>query len=124
MKKVLQADPYDGPAVIVQNARSDKLCRRVLDIWLRCYARAAKNSAIFPLTPGGVFLAGGIASKILPEMQSGIFMKEFTRCDRPNIRSLLKRTPVFVVTDYRIGLYGCANVAVNFFDEMGLRRNR
>jgi hypothetical protein len=27
------------------------------------------------------------------------------------------------VTDYRIGLFGCANVAVNFFDEMGLRRD-
>ncbi len=122
-EKVFRADPYDRPAVIVHNARSEKICRKALDIWLRCYARSAKNSAIFPLTPGGVFLAGGIAAKILPEMQSGIFMKEFTRCDTPNIHALLMRTPVFVVTDYRIGLYGCANVAVNFFDELGLRRN-
>jgi len=46
-------------------------------------------------------------------MQSGIFMKEFTRCDVPNISPILKKMPVFVITDYRIGLYGCANVAIN-----------
>ena len=123
-EKVAKADPYDRPAVIIQHVDSDTRCRRTLDIWLRCYGRAAKNSAIFPLTPGGVFLAGGIAAKILPEMQSGLFMKEFTRCDIPNIRSLLKRTPVFIVTDYRIGLFGCANVALNFFNEMGLQRTK
>ena len=123
-EEVVKADVYDRPAVIIQHAGRDTRCRRTLDIWLRCYARAAKNSAIFPLTPGGVFLAGGIAAKILPEMQSGLFMKEFMRCDIPNIRSLLKRTPVFIVTDYRIGLFGCANVALNFFNEMGLRRTK
>jgi len=121
-KQVSDADPYDRPAIIIKNAAKDALCRRVLDTWLRCYGRAAKNAATFPLAPGGVFLAGGIAAKILPEMRSGIFMKEFTRCDVPNIRPLLKRTPVFVVTDYHIGLFGCANVAINFAQELGARK--
>jgi glucokinase len=103
----------ERPAIIAGNADEDGLCRKALDIWLRCYGGAAKNSAIFPLAPGGVFLAGGIAAKILPEMKSGIFMKEFLRCDIPNIRRILKSIPVFVITDYRIGLYGCANVAAN-----------
>jgi glucokinase len=120
-KQVEDADPYDRPPVIIKNAVKDPLCRKVLDIWLRCYGRAAKNAATFPLAPGGVFLAGGIASKILPEMRSGMFMKEFTRCDVPNIRPLLKRTPVFIVTDYRIGLFGCANVAINFARELGAK---
>jgi glucokinase len=113
--KVLKSDPYDRPAVIAKNAGKDPLCRKALDTWIRCYAAAAKNCAIFPLAPGGVFLAGGIAAKILPEMQSGAFMREFTRCDVPNISPILRRMPVFVITDYRIGLYGCANVAVNGF---------
>jgi len=103
----------DRPAFISGNANHDALCRMTLDLWLRSYARAAKNSAILPLAQGGVFLAGGVAAKILPEMQTGTFMKEFQRCDIPNIRSILRRIPVFVVTDYRIGLYGCANVAAN-----------
>jgi glucokinase len=112
-KTVFSAKVPDRPAIISKNAGRDTLCRRALDIWLRSYARAAKNSVILPMAPGGVFLAGGVAAKILPEMQSGTFMKEFLRCDIPNIRAILKRIPVFVVTDYRIGLYGCANVAVN-----------
>ena len=109
----LAADAYDRPPIIVQHADSDRRCRKALDIWLRCYGRAAKNHALFPLTPGGIYLAGGIAARVLPEMQSGLFMKEFLRCDMPNIRPILTRTPVFVVTDYRIGLYGCANVVIN-----------
>ena len=120
-RRILRVDPHDQPAVIVEHAQRDELCRRTLELWLRCYARAAKNYAMFPLAPGGVFLAGGISGKILPEMQSGVFMREFTRCDIPPIRSLLKRTPIFVVTDYLIGLYGCANVAVNFSEELGKR---
>jgi glucokinase len=111
--KVLKAQPYDRPAIIVGNAGRDPLCRKALDVWLRCYAAAAKNCVVFPLAPGGAFLAGGIAAKILPEIQSGIFMREFRRCDVPNIKAILNRVPVFVITDYRIGLYGCANVAVN-----------
>ncbi len=119
LEQVENADPYDRPPIIIKHASRDRLCRRALDTWLRCYGRAAKNAATFPLAPGGVFLAGGIAAKILPEMRSGIFMKEFTRCDVPNIQPLLKRTPVFVVTDYRIGLFGCANVAINFAGTRG-----
>jgi glucokinase len=112
-KKILRTKTADRPAVIAENAKRDSLCREALDVWLRSYARAAKNSAILPLAPGGVFLAGGVAGKILPEMRSGTFMQEFLRCDIPNIRAILKRIPVFVITDYEIGLYGCANVAVN-----------
>ncbi len=112
-KAVFRAKATERPAIIAGNASNDSLCRKAFDIWLRCYGRAAKNSAIFPLAPGGVFLAGGVAAKNLPEMKSGTFMKEFHRCDIPNIRELLRKTPVFVVTDYRIGLYGCANVAAN-----------
>ncbi len=110
---VFRAKASERPALVAENAKDDPLCRKALDIWLRCYGRAARNSAIFPLAPGGVFLCGGIAAKILPEMRSGVFMKEFLRCDIPNIRSILQHIPVFVVTDYRIGLYGCANVASN-----------
>ena len=113
MARFLKADPYDRPAIIVKQSDTDVRCRKALNIWLRCYGRAAKNHALFPLAPGGIYLAGGVAAKVLPEMQSGIFMKEFLRCDMPSIQPILTRTPVFVVTDYRIGLFGCANVAVN-----------
>ncbi len=112
-RMIFEANVPDRPAIISKHADHDSLCRKALDIWLRSYARAAKNSAILPMAPGGVFLAGGVAAKILSEMKSGTFMEEFLRCDIPNIRAILKRIPVFVVTDYRIGLYGCANVAVN-----------
>jgi glucokinase len=110
---ILEADAAKQPELIVQHSDRDALCRKALQIWIRCYARAAKNAALFPLAPGGVFLAGGIAPKILPQLASGEFMNEFTRCDDPGLRKLLRQTPVFVITDERIGLYGCASVAVS-----------
>jgi glucokinase len=81
----------------------------------------AKNSALFPLAPGGVFLAGGIAPKILNHLQSGVFMKEFVRCDKDRYRKLLQQTPVYVVTDERIGLFGCVNAALNFSSKLACR---
>jgi glucokinase len=111
--RIFRAKTSNRPAIISQYADRDTLCRKALDVWLRSYARAAKNSAILPLAPGGVFLAAGVAARILKEMRSGTFMKEFQRCDIPSIRAILERIPVFVITDYQIGLYGCANVAVN-----------
>lgn len=114
VKRISKADAYDRPALIIKGAGDgDPLARTALDLWLRAYGRAAKNHALFPLAPGGVFLAGGIAAKILPEMKSGLFMREFHRCDVPNLRKLLLKTPVFVITDYQIGLFGCAAVAVH-----------
>ncbi len=113
LDKVSASEVYDRPAIIAENATTDPACRRTLDIWVRCYARAAKNCAIFPLAPGGVYLAGGVAAKVLRELQGGSFMEEFRRCDVPGIRAILERTPVFVITEYAIGLYGCASVAVN-----------
>ena len=119
---ILQADPFDQPAMIAAGAQTDDLCRRALDFWLRCYARVAKNFGTFPLATGGIFLAGGIAAKLITELQSGIFMAEFVRHDIPEMRNLLKKRPVFVVTESRIGLFGCVNVAVNFANELGLKR--
>ncbi len=121
-RRIQGLDPSSRPAAIIRNAPRDAHCSKVLDIWLRCYGRAARNAATFPLSPGGIFLAGGIAAKNIPEMKSGVFMEEFVRCDIPGIRSLLKRTPVFIVTDYRIGLFGCANVAIHFARELGAKR--
>jgi glucokinase len=117
-QSILRVNQEDRPALIVKNAVRDRLCRKVLNLWLRSYARMAKNSALFPLAPGGVFLAGGIAPKILPHLKSGVFMKEFARCDQDRYRRLLKQTPVFVVTDERIGLFGCVNAALNFSGEL------
>ncbi len=112
-KAIARKDPYDRPGEIVRSALQDPLCRKALDLWLRAYARVARNSALFPLAPGGVFLAGGIAAKILPELRSGVFMEEFARLDKGSIRAILKRTPVFVVIETGIGLYGCASVAAD-----------
>jgi glucokinase len=53
---------------------------------------------------GGLFIAGGIASKIINLMTEAIFMTSFLHKDQ--MKSVLQTIPVHIVTDSNIGLMG------------------
>src|SRR6185369_18090692 len=55
----------DAPRVIAQNAGHDAACRRILDTFIKIYARFASNIAATVLPRAGLFLTGGIGSKNL-----------------------------------------------------------
>ena len=48
-----------------------------LDLWTEIYGAEAGNLALKVLALGGVYVAGGIAVKILPKIQDGTFFKSF-----------------------------------------------
>ncbi len=103
----------ERPARIAAAASSDPLCADAMDLFVRLYARVASDATATFLPAGGVFLAGGIAAKNEELfMQGGRFMAMFERNYREHIRSILAVTPVMIVKDYAISLYGAANAAV------------
>jgi len=55
---------------------------------------------------GGLYLAGGIASKVLPLLQQGAFMKAF--CSKGRMRQVLEKVPVHVILNPKAGLIGAA----------------
>jgi glucokinase len=55
---------------------------------------------------GGVYVAGGIAPKILPRLQESSFMAAFRNKGR--MSELMKSIPVKVVLDPAAGLLGAA----------------
>jgi glucokinase len=61
------------------------------------------------LSTGGVYLAGGIAKRIIPILRSGEFLRSFTAKGR--MSGLLSKIPVHVITNDLIGLLGAAVVA-------------
>ena len=61
------------------------------------------------LATGGVFVAGGIAPRILPYLQRGTFREAFDRKGR--LHTLVERMPAYVVTHSQPGLLGAASVA-------------
>ena len=85
---------------------SDRAARAAVDRFVRFYGAEAGDLALKSLPHGGVFVAGGIAAKILPRMREG-FMAPFL--DKGRMRALLETIPVHVILDGDIGLRGAAS---------------
>jgi glucokinase len=90
-------------------AKSDRLAQSALDLFARLYGAQAGNLALTVLATGGVYIAGGIAAKILDKLRDGAFMKAFLAKGR--MAALLADMPVRVVINTRVGLLGAALAA-------------
>jgi glucokinase len=82
------------------------VCVAAVEMWVELYGSEAGNLALKSLARGGVFVAGGIAVKILPMLRNGRFIEAFNRKDK--MEDLLSATPISVVTDEAAPLYGAA----------------
>ncbi|MGE5278770.1 MAG: glucokinase [Acidobacteriota bacterium] len=88
---------------------SDGLCREALTLFVSLYGSEAGNAALQYRATGGVYVAGGIAPKILPALVKGEFLESFR--SKPPLRNFLERIPVRVVLEPRLGLFGAAATA-------------
>jgi glucokinase len=89
--------------------RKDPLATQALEIFCSVYGAQAGNLALTCLATGGVYVAGGIAPKILPFLKEGAFMRAFRNKGR--MTPLLEAMPVRVVTNPKVGLIGAALMA-------------
>jgi glucokinase len=99
------------PAAIVHAALQlgDPLCLRALDLFIACYGAVAGDHALAVMARGGVYVAGGIAPKILPHLLAGGFLAAFNA--RGSHADAVRKIPVAVVTNERLGLLGAAVLA-------------
>lgn len=84
----------------------DPLCLQTLEMFIEAYGAEAGNLALKLLPYGGLYIAGGIGAKLLPLMESGLFMKSFLHKGR--MRSLLEAVPVQLILNPQVGLVGSA----------------
>ncbi|MEA5418869.1 glucokinase [Spirulina sp. CCNP1310] len=98
----------DFAALIAQLAFStnDRLCRATMDCFISAYGAEAGNLALKLLPYGGLFIAGGIAPKILPLMEQGEFMAAYR--DKGRVSAVLDSVPIQVVLSGDVGLVGAA----------------
>jgi glucokinase len=87
----------------------DPVARAAVALFLECYGAVAGDHALAILARGGVFLAGGIAPRLVPQLRSGPFLAAFTA--KGVHASLAARFPVQVVLNERLGLLGAAKLA-------------
>ena len=85
-------------------------CVETLQMWTEAYAAEAGNMALRVLPFGGVYVAGGIALKILPKMKDGTFVRVFS--DKSKLSRELARIPIYVVLNEDAPVLGAAYEAL------------
>ncbi|MCX8049689.1 MAG: glucokinase [Methylohalobius sp.] len=91
-------------------AKQDALCYEALKWFARIYGAEAGNLVLKSLARGGLYVAGGIAPKILPILKEGWFMAGFTAKGR--FGPLLQTVPVRVAVDPKLVLIGAQTWAL------------
>lgn len=88
----------------------DPVAVTALRLFCRILGQTAGDLALIAQCLGGVYLAGGIAPKILPILKQEDFLAGFR--DKGRFSTWMQRVPVYVVLDEDVGLKGAALAAV------------
>jgi glucokinase len=109
----------DAAPEITQRALegSCAVCVETLDLWTSIYGAEAGNLALKALSRGGMFVAGGIAPKILPKMKDGTFLQAFR--EKEKFEEMLSHVPVQIVLNQEAPMLGAAAEAARSLRESG-----
>ena len=101
-------DPADLPAAISKSAMEKRCpkCVESLDMFVSAYGAEAGNLALRTVATAGVYVGGGIAPKILPVIDRGLFLDAF-RAKEP-LAAFVSTIPVAVILNAEAGLLGAA----------------
>jgi len=106
-----EMEKEDPAAVVTRHALAgdDPVSVRALDAFATAYGAQAGNLALTVLATGGVYLAGGIAPRIVAKLGDGAFIAAFRSKGR--MADLMARIPVRVIVSPDVGLLGAARAA-------------
>ncbi|MGB3693230.1 MAG: glucokinase [Spirulinaceae cyanobacterium] len=90
--------------------KSDSLCEKTMTLFISAYGAEAGNLALKLLPYGGIYIAGGIAAKIMPLMESSLFLEAFKHKGR--VSAAIEQIPVHIVLNPQVGLLGSVSYAL------------
>jgi glucokinase len=90
--------------------KNDPLANAALDLFIDAYGATAGDHALALLARGGVFVAGGIAPRIIERIRAGRFIASFRAKGR--FAGLMAGIPVRVVMNAGLGLLGATAIAM------------
>ncbi len=103
-----QARKNEDPAAAISRFAldgKDELAVQAMHLFVQLYGAQTGNLALYGLATGGVYVAGGVAPKIIDKLTDGTFIQAFTDKE-PRMQDLLKSMPVHVVINQHVGLLG------------------
>lgn len=109
LKNALSGDEGAGAISRFAVEQHDRLAAQALEIFCSVYGAQAGNLALTCLPSGGVYIAGGIAPKIIEKLKTGTFIEAFKNKGR--MQPLLASMPVRVIMNPKVGLIGASLMA-------------
>jgi glucokinase len=98
----------DAAAAIANAAMSptngDRLATQTMQMFVEAYAAEIGNLALKLIPNGGLYIAGGIAPKILPLLQNKQFLQVLKNKGR--VSGVLEDIPIHIVLNPEVGLIG------------------
>jgi len=114
LNETLERMKTEDRAIVISEMalnKKDKVCEDALEIFVSVLGAHAGNCVLTNLTTGGVYLGGGIPFKILPMLQSKIFLNSFLNKGR--LSNLVEATPIYLINNNNAALVGAAWYAEN-----------
>ena len=95
---------YTAEQVYLAAERGEPAAVKALTEFVTIYGSYIGAAALIWNAPGGIYLAGGIASKILHWMNKPYFLNAFL--EKGRMSALVQTMPIYLVTDDKLGLKG------------------
>jgi glucokinase len=103
----------DPSAVIGEAAVAESCvcCAAAVDLFVSLYGAQAANLVLSVMALGGVYVGGGIVTKLLPRVTAGGFLEAFRAVGR--FGPLVAETPVQIILNPKASLLGAAEIALD-----------
>jgi glucokinase len=102
----------EDPSAVIGEAALDgtcAICAEAVDMFVRLYGAQTGNLALTAMALGGMYVGGGIVTKLLPRILAGDFVAAFL--DKAPHRAVMERIPVWVLLNEKTSLIGAAHAA-------------
>lgn len=117
-RELFSVSDSDKAAVIVKYAieHREPSALRTIDIFLSIYGSVAGNLALTSLPFRGLYIAGGIAPRLIKQIRESKFLEKFR--DKGRMSNMMKDFPIHIITNTDVGLVGARTYAAGLVKEV------
>ncbi len=109
LSPLLSGSEKTAASVVAAAENGEKPATQALEIFVALLGSVAGDLALIGMAAGGLYLAGGIPTKIISHLRKAQFLSAFR--DKGRMALWLERIPVKVVLDPEAALLGAARIA-------------
>ncbi len=112
-RELFSVSDSDKAAIIVKYAveNNEPSALRTIDIFLSIYGAVAGNVALSSLSFRGLYIAGGIAPRLIEQIIGSKFIEKFR--DKGRMSGMMKDFPIYIILNTDVGLIGARMCAAN-----------